>query len=72
MWELQGKSGDLGCVGLKLLRGHGQLLVVWCGWGLGARRAGVPHGHAALAELWQSLPPPAHPGVVLKPDLIFP
>lgn len=50
MWGLQGKSGDLGCVGLKLSRGRGQLLVAWCGWGLGASRAGVSHGHSALAE----------------------
>lgn len=53
MWGLQGphhSSGDLGCVGLKFIRGRVQLLVVWCGWGLGASRAGVPHAHTALAE----------------------
>lgn len=53
-------------VGLKLIRGRGQLLVA--GWGLGASRAGVSHGPAAL----HSLPLPAHPGVVLKPGLVFP
>lgn len=67
MWGLQAKSGDLSCVGLKLIRGCGQQLVAWCGWGLGASRAGVSHGHAALAE------PPSSctPSVVLKPSLIF-
>lgn len=44
MWGLQEKSGDLGCVGLKLSRGRRQLLVACCGWGLGASRAGVSHG----------------------------